>query len=64
MLFSQPYKFLFSKYDIDDNMPSGIKKDQPEVNKRKDHGQYDGFVFAVEIFITIVLLILIYLMAR
>lgn len=64
MLFSQRYKFLFSKYDIDDNMPSGIKKEKPEVNKRKDHGQYDGFVFAIEIFITIILLILIYFLSR
>ncbi|RZL40732.1 MAG: hypothetical protein EOO93_30860 [Pedobacter sp.] len=64
MHFSQPYKFLFFKHDMDDNMPSGVKKDKPDVNRRKGHGQYDGFVFAIEIFITIVLLILIYFLSR
>ena len=44
-----------------ESMPSRIKKEE---KVRKSEGNYDGFVFAIEIVVTIALLIIIYLISN
>jgi len=40
------------------------KKGKMEANNNRGEGQYDGFVFMIEIFITIILLLIIYFVLR